>query len=162
MMLLAALLAAARLGAADAACRANEAGPALRVEVLGLKDRRGGLRLELYPADDDDFLADDTALTAAGKDFRRVDVAVPAQGPALLCIRAPRPGRYAVVLLHDRNADLKFEPLVDGVGFANDPRLGYAKPSAARASLQIGQAVSQVSIQLNYWNGLRLAPLKRD
>ena len=36
-------------GTAQARCRANESGPAIMVDVRGLKDRSGTLRLELYP-----------------------------------------------------------------------------------------------------------------
>ena len=37
------------LGKAEGQCRPNEAGPAVLVTAVGLKDRRGTLRAELYP-----------------------------------------------------------------------------------------------------------------
>lgn len=37
------------LGKAGAACRPGESGPALIVVVDGLRDRKGLLKLELYP-----------------------------------------------------------------------------------------------------------------
>ncbi|WP_346962869.1 hypothetical protein [Sphingomonas sp. S-NIH.Pt15_0812] len=51
-----ALLAAVHpaLGTRDATCAPGENGPAFIVTVDGLKDRRGRLRLELYPANDAD------------------------------------------------------------------------------------------------------------
>ena len=55
------------LGKAEGQCRANESGPAFLVDVKGLKDRQGRLKLELYPANDADFLADDNILIASGK-----------------------------------------------------------------------------------------------
>ncbi len=152
-----ALVAAGPLpGTEGAACAPQETGPALKVVVEGLKDRRGLLRLELYPADDGDFLADDTVLLKAGKVFRRVDV--PTSDATELCIRAPEPGRYAAVVLHDRNSDHRFDPFVDGAGFPNNPRLGFSKPKAAAVSLMVGPGVTSTTVVLNYWNGLSFAP----
>src|SRR3546814_8974614 len=50
------------LGKAEAACRPKETGPALIVHVVGLKDRKGLVRAEVYPANDADFLQDDAIL----------------------------------------------------------------------------------------------------
>ncbi|MDO7835577.1 DUF2141 domain-containing protein [Sphingobium sp. HBC34] len=142
------------LGKAQGQCRVQENGPAYWVEVQGLKDRRGRLKLELYPANDVDFLADDNILVAAGKAFRRVEVPVPPAGPVELCIRAPAPGVYALSLLHDRDANRRFAVSVDGIGFAGNPRLGWAKPSAATASAPVGNDPAHIRIILNYRRGL--------
>ena len=128
LMLAAAIPSSPELGKAEGRCRASENGPAFLVEVKGLKDRKGRLKLELYPANDTDFLADDNVLVAAGKPFRRVEEAVPAAGPVQLCIRAPGPGTYALSLLHDRDANRRFSISVDGIGFAGNPKLGWSKP----------------------------------
>ena len=146
------------LGSEDAACAADEPGPALRVDVEGLKDRKGVVRVELYPDNDTDFLADDTALIAQGKAFRRIDEPVPADGKVELCIRAPAVGSYAVAVLHDRNGDLKFNAFVDGAGFPNNPKLGLAKPKARQTSLVIGPGVTAITVIMNYWNGLSFGP----
>ena len=55
------------LGSDAAACSAG--GPAIRVNVIGLKDRTGDLKLELYPATEQDSLKDDRDLIAQGKVF---------------------------------------------------------------------------------------------
>ena len=86
----------------------RRAGAAFPVTVAGLKDRAGRLKLEVYPANDHDFLADDNELVGAGRTFRRVRAAVPANDPVSLCVRLPGPGVYAVTVLHDRNGDDKF------------------------------------------------------
>jgi uncharacterized protein (DUF2141 family) len=39
------------------------------VEVAGLKDRTGKLKLEVYPDNDADFLMDDNVLVYQGKTF---------------------------------------------------------------------------------------------
>jgi uncharacterized protein (DUF2141 family) len=145
-------------GTPGAACAPDEAGPALKVTVAGIKDRRGILRLELYPDNDKDFLGDDYVLLKEGKVFRRVEVETPSADEAELCIRVPEPGRYSVAVLHDRHGGHKFDPFVDGAGFANNPKLGYSKPKAASAAINIGPGVTPVTIVMNYWNGLSFGP----
>lgn len=148
------------LGTAEGACRSPEPGPAFQITVEGLKDRRGQLRLELYPDNDADFLDDDNRLVAAGKPFGRVAMSIPAAGPVAMCIRAPGPGRYSLMLLHDRNEERKFSFSDDGVGFAGNPRLGWSRPAADRASAAVGNGVTRLAIILNYRRGLSMRPLE--
>lgn len=142
------------LGKAEGQCRPGEQGPSLLVQVDGLKDRRGRLKLELYPANDDDFLQDDNILLNAGKTFRRVEIDVPLAGPVELCIRAPGAGTYALSLLHDRDNNRKFGLSNDGIGFGGNPKLGWSKPKAAAASVRVGTGPTRVHIILNYRRGL--------
>lgn len=142
------------LGKAEGQCRPDEKGSAYLVEVAGLKDRKGRLKLELYPANDADFLADDNILIAAGKPFRRVEEPVPPSGPVELCIRAPGPGSYALSLLHDRDANRRFSLSVDGIGFAGNPKIGWSKPHAAAASAPVGSGPTRIAITVNYRRGL--------
>ncbi len=149
------------LGKAEGQCRANESGPALTIVANGLKDRKGLLRAELYPSNDADFLADDNLLIAAGKTFRRVEIAVPATGPVQLCIRVPASGKYSLSLLHDRDSNRKFGLSTDGIGFPGDPKLGWSKPDADEAQLTAGPGMTTVPITLNYRHGLfSFGPLK--
>ncbi|TCM22165.1 uncharacterized protein (DUF2141 family) [Novosphingobium sp. PhB165] len=147
------------LGKAEGQCRAGERGPAFEVEVVGLKDRVGKLKLEVYPANDKDFLADDNVLVSAGKTFRRVEVPVPATGNPKLCVRLPGPGTFAVTLLHDRDSDRKFNWRIDGIGFSQNPRLGWGKPSVRSVSTVAGSGMTSLRIVLNYRHGLGVAPL---
>lgn len=148
------------LGTAEARCRTNESGPAFLVTVAGLRDRRGRLKLEVYPANDTDFLADDNVLISAGKTFRRVEVDVPAGADPELCVRVPRAGRYSVVVLHDRNSNRRFNWRVDGIGFAGNPRLGMSQPAAAEASAVAGSGRTRITVTMNYLRGLRMRPLE--
>ena len=149
------------LGKAGAQCSANEQGPSVKIEVAGLKDRKGLLKLELYPADDHDFLGDDAQIVSAGKPFRRVEIAVPQSGPVWICIRAPGAGTYALSLLHDRDANHKFGFSVDGAGFPNNPKLGFSKPRAASASVRVGAGPVVTRVVMNYRHGLfSFGPLK--
>jgi uncharacterized protein (DUF2141 family) len=150
------------LGMAEGRCRTPETGPSFVVSVAGLKDRRGLLKLEVYPDNDDDFLADDNELIAAGKVFRRVEAPVPRSGPVSLCIRVPGPGRYAVSLLHDRDGNRKFGLSTDGIGFAGNPKLGWSKPHADAASADAGNGPTAITIVMNYRHGLlSFGPIKR-
>lgn len=147
------------LGKGEASCRAGEPGPAIIVDVQGLKDRRGVLRMELYPPDDQDFLADDNILVNAGKTFRRVDQPLPATGPVELCMRLPEAGTYALALLHDRDGDMKFSAFSDGAGFAGNPKIGFSKPKARQALFVATPGVVRLNVRMNYWRGLSFGPL---
>jgi uncharacterized protein (DUF2141 family) len=150
------------LGIAEGRCRAGEPGPAFLIHIVGIKDRGGTIKAELYPANDEDFLADDNVLLNAGKTFRRVVINVPASGPVQLCIRAPAPGAYALSLLHDRDGNRKFGLSVDGVGFGSNPdSLGPRKPRVAIARASVGRGVTPVNVRMMYRRGLfSFAPLK--
>lgn len=147
------------LGTAAGRCRPGESGPSFIVEVDGIKDRKGNLKLEVYPANDKDFLADDNILVSQGKTFRRVVEPVPAAGTPKICVRLPGPGTYAVSLLHDRDKDRKFAWRTDGIGFAGNPKLGWGKPKASKASAAAGSGPTPIRIVLNYQKGLGVAPL---
>jgi uncharacterized protein (DUF2141 family) len=150
------------LGQAEGRCRAGETGPAFMVNVTGLKDRGGTMKAELYPANDQDFLADDNVLVNAGKTFRRVVIDVPATGNVQLCIRAPAAGAYALALLHDRDGNRKFGFSVDGIGAAGNPTsVTLRQPRAAEARAVVGNGLTPVTVRMMYRRGLfSFAPLK--
>lgn len=148
------------LGKAAGQCRPGEQGPSFVVSVAGLKDRRGRLKLELYPANDDDFLADDNVLVQAGKPFARVEIDTPRTDDVVMCIRAPSAGTFALSLLHDRDSNRKFGLSVDGIGFAGNPKIGWSKPMASTASATVGSGPAYIRIVMNYRHGLfSLRPL---
>ncbi|HEX4848794.1 MAG TPA: DUF2141 domain-containing protein [Novosphingobium sp.] len=150
------------LGKAEGRCRPGEPGPALLVEAVGMKDRVGNMKLEVYPSNDTDFLADDNVLVAAGKVFRRVEVPTPASGPVVLCVRIPGPGTYSVSVLHDRDSNRKFGWKIDGIGFSGNPKLGWSKPKAAKARVVVASGgVSRIAVTMNYKNGLGVSPIKK-
>jgi uncharacterized protein (DUF2141 family) len=151
----AALAAAAQSVNVDdsAACRAGQ-GPAISATITGLKDRTGRLKLELYPAVEDDFLKDDRDLVREGKVFRRTWSATPAAGPVTLCIRAPAPGRYALLFTHDRDGRNKFNFWRDGAGFVSNVRLGRSRPKLAQAIIDVGPGITSVTIRAQYLRGL--------
>lgn len=149
------------LGKAEAACRPEEPGPALFVTAVGLKDRRGLLRAELYPDNDADFLQDDAILINQGKTFRRAEINLAGSSGATICMRIPAPGRYALSLLHDRDANLKFGIFSDGIGFPGNPKLKRSKPSASSAAFTAGSGITKVNITMNYLHGFSFSPEAR-
>lgn len=142
------------LGTVEGRCRPNESGPSFLINLAGLKDRKGTVKVELYPNNDEDFLQDDNKLVAAGKTFRRVEMAVPATGPVVLCVRAPAAGSYTLSLLHDRDANRKFGLSTDGVGFPTDPKLGWSKPKARSAVAVAGNGPTRITVTMQYRKGL--------
>ncbi len=150
------------LGVAEGRCRPGEPGPAFMITVVGLKDRGGTMKAELYPANDSDFLADDNVLVNARKTFRRVVIDVPATGTVQLCIRAPTPGAYGLSLLHDRDGNRKFGLSIDGVGFGSNPAsLGPFKPKIAIGRVVAGAGVTPVTVRMLYRHGLfSFGPIK--
>lgn len=151
--------AAQSIGGDAAACNAGQ-GPAIRVNVIGLKDRTGRLKLELYPANEDDFLKDDHDLRAEGKFFRRIWADMPASGPVQLCIRAPAPGRYALLFTHDRDNRNKFNFMRDGAGFPGAGKLGRSRPKLDDAIVTVPAGVVTTTVRAQYLRGLGgFAPL---
>ena len=118
----------------DAAACAVSAGPAILATLTGLRDRKGTVKLELYPPNADDFLKDDRDLIAEHKLFRRIEVSVPANGPVQLCIRVPRAGGYALFAGHDRDGRNKFNFFTDGAGFPSNRKLGMSRPKLAEGA----------------------------
>jgi len=154
MMALAALALAAPQMLGMEAARCTGGGAQIEVAVTGLKDRRGNLKLELYPANEADWLKDDRDLVKEGKPFRRVQVPTPATGAVQLCIRAPQPGRWALLFTHDRDGKNKFNIWSDGLGIAANVKVGRARPRYARALVEVGTGGTTVAIRAQYLRGL--------
>lgn len=150
----AAVPAGAQVLGSDAAACSPGGGPAILASVTGLKDRKGTLKLELYPPTEEDFLAGDKKLLAEGKVFRRISVAPPATETAAICIRVPRPGRYALFFGHDRDGKRKFNFWSDGAGFPGNRKIGRAKPKLADSLIDVGPGITQTTIRAQYLRGL--------
>jgi len=141
------------LGEDAGACTSGR-GPAIQAEITGLKDRSGRLKLELYPATEEDFLKDDRDLIKEGKTFRRIWANTPPAGAVIMCIRVPAPGEYAVLFTHDRDGKNKFNFWSDGAGFPSNQRLGRSRPKLRQAMVRVGNGVTTVNIRAQYLRGL--------
>lgn len=150
---LAATPAAAQQDPVDGNC-ATRAGVSLYVNITGLKDRTGRMKLELYPPNETDFLRDDTSLKRENKPFRRIWAQTPASGPVRLCIRAPQAGTWAVLFTHDRDGKNKFNFWEDGAGFPSNQKLGRSRPKVRQALVNVGPGGGQITIKAQYLRGL--------
>jgi uncharacterized protein (DUF2141 family) len=161
-IILAAVLVGAPLGAEqigeDAATCKSGRGPAIQVNVEGLKDRVGEVWLELYPATQD-YLRPDMDLVAEGKTFRRTRAHLPTGGSVEICVKVPRPGRYALMLRHNRVGRDKFSFWSDGAGVPGNRSLGRSKPTLDQATVDVGPGIRSVSIKVQYLRGFGFAPL---
>lgn len=134
------------------ACLSGES--AIKVNISGLKDRSGRLKLELYPPNEADFLKDDRDLKREGKFFHRVWADTPARGAVSMCIKVPSPGRYALLFTHDRDGKNKFNVWKDGAGFPRNDKLGRKRPQLDQALITVGGGVATANIRAQYLRGL--------
>jgi len=149
------------LGRYAEACRPGADATALLVSIVGLKSRAGSVRVEVFPATEEDWLADKNKLLAEGKPFRRAYGDIPASGPVLVCVEMPAPGRYAFTVLHDPDGQRGFNLRTDGVGFPGDPKLGVSRPPVEQATVTLRPGVNAHRVRLNYLKGLRFGPVDR-
>ncbi len=141
---------AAIVGADAPACVAGK--PSLMVRVSGLKQGSGTLKLALYGSNPSVYLKKEGRL-------RRVKVPVRGRGPVDVCIAVPRPGRYAVAVHHDLNANGD-KDRHDGGGYSNNPRVSLTsmRPAFARTAVTVGNTPARVSVRLLYIRGLSVGP----
>lgn len=135
-----------------AACAPGAGGTAVIVRVDGFRDRTGNVRIAIYRATDEEFLA-------SGKYVTRIDEPLTKEGSMTVCAPVPEPGPYAVVALHDRNADGRLSVWSDGFGFSRNPRLGTSKPDVELTKVSLAGIVP-MSITLNYVQGFSARPWK--
>lgn len=134
----------------QAACAPGSTGPAVMVRVDGFRDRTGNVRIAIYHAIEEEFLA-------SGKYVTRIDVPLTREGPMTVCAPVPESGPHAIVALHDRNANGKLNVWNDGFGFSRNPRLGSSKPPVDLVEVQVAGVVP-LNITLNYVQGLSARP----
>jgi uncharacterized protein (DUF2141 family) len=146
--------------AASLACAAARAAPSvetlpchgpptpyrLYVTTEGVRNAHGYLVANLYGADKRRWLADNGWLAV----WRDPAMA----GDETMCLYLPAPGRYAVVMFHDANADgrLNLGPLgpKEGYGFSNNVRPILSAPPLRSALFDAGLGDTRVTIRLRY------------
>ncbi|MGB3721940.1 MAG: DUF2141 domain-containing protein [Pacificimonas sp.] len=135
------------LGPNPAACNAGSDGAAALVRVHGFKDRKGQVRVQVYPGDPKKFLE-------KGEWIERVDVPLTRSGDMDVCVKLPAPGDYAMVVMHDRGKNGKLDPFSDGAGLPGNPDMKLAKPDYDMANFRAKPGVTPMTIVLNYRRGL--------
>jgi uncharacterized protein (DUF2141 family) len=138
----------------QAACTSNPTGAVARIQVVGLKNRQGRVRIQLYNGTADDFLV-------KGRWLVRMQGDVPRSGPLIVCLPLQSVGRpYGIVVRHDSNANAKSDLGEDGFGVSNNPKLGLSKPKATNAAFVAQAGVIDLKIVVNYLSGLSMKPVK--
>jgi uncharacterized protein (DUF2141 family) len=112
----------------------------------GVKTNHGFLVANLYGPDKRRWLADNGWL-AVWRD--------PAlRGDETMCLYLPGPGRYALVMFQDSNADgdLNLGPFgpKEGYGFSNNVRPFLSAPSLNSALFSVGPGDTHITIKLHY------------
>jgi len=142
--------ASAVVGADASTCVAGK--PSLLVRVSGLKQGSGTVKLALYGSNPSVYLKKQGRL-------RRIKVPVRSNQPIDVCIAVPRPGRYAVAVHHDLNAN-GGKDRHDGGGYSNNPKVSITnmRPSFARTAVAVGRSPARIDVRLLYVRGLSVGP----
>lgn len=115
--------------------------PDLVIRATSLKNSKGSIRFVLYGDKPEEFLE-------KGKRLARVEV--PAREGASVCISLPHPGNYALAILHDINANGKFNLSSDGGGFSNNPKIMFSRPSYEETAFAVGSTGATLDIRMRY------------
>ena len=64
------------------------------------------------------------------------------------------PGRYAMTLAHDENANQRLDTMVgiprEGFGFSRNPKIRFGAPKFEEVSMEVGPAITRTSIRAQY------------
>lgn len=152
LLLLAVPTSAAPVGPDAPRCKSG--GPALLVNLRGLKSRAGLVRVWLFGSNPADFLK-------KGRKINRVEL--PASAETMdVCLAVPGPGRYAVVVRHDTNGD-RDSDMSDGGGFSRNPKVSLLRlrPNYKDVAFNVGHGVHRVPVVMQYRRGLSIGPVRQ-
>ena len=125
-------------------CKAG-AGPAVLVNVSGVKESKGTMRVQTYPGTASEWLK-------KGAWLNRVEAPARA-GNMQFCLPISRPGTYAVAIRHDLNGNGKTDIFGDGGGMSNNPSINIfnlGKPSYKKTAFNVGNEVKSINISMKY------------
>ena len=82
------------------------------------------------------------------------EIAVPANGSAVLTFRDIGPGRYGIAVFHDKNGNEELDRNLFGVpsepfGFSNNPRIGFKAPGFDTFAFDHDGKAQTITITLN-------------
>jgi uncharacterized protein (DUF2141 family) len=125
-------------------CRAG-GGPAVLVNVTGVKESTGKMRVQTYRGIESEWLK-------TGAWLYRVEAPAKA-GNMQFCLPVPSAGTYAVAIRHDVNANGKTDIFGDGGGMSNNPSINIfnlGKPSYKKTAFSVGNDVKSINISMKY------------
>ena len=118
----------------------------MKLHVTGLRSEKGEVRLCLFTARD--------AFPACEKGDGVRKLFVSAAGDVRVDIDGLAPGAYAVAALHDENVNRRLDKRLgiprEGVGFSNNPRLGFGPPSFKAAHVD-ARGPTEVVVRMKYF-----------
>ena len=124
------------------ACGTGPDETALLVSVHNVRYIEGNIRAQVYGEKPDDFLE-------KGKKLLRFDTPTAHDGQNV-CVRLPAPGRYALVVMLDRNANGKADFFTEGFGFSRNPSLNFAPPDHSEVVFDALPGVTKMDVTLKY------------
>ena len=127
------------------ACAAT--GPGIQVVAQQLRSSDGLLTVELYDDNPEGFIK------KSGR-IKRVRVGA-TEGQTEMCLTAPGPGRYAVGVYHDENANKKFDKNflgipTEGFGVSNNPGFDFGPPSHEDSAFELDGQPLRLEIKVVY------------
>jgi uncharacterized protein (DUF2141 family) len=126
------------------------AGPAVRLEVSGIRSADGLLIVRAYHARESDWLKGKKYFAKIHEPARK--------GAVSVCVPVPAVGgQYAIVVQHDVNGDYATSFSVDGAGMSNNPVirkfLGIPRsPPVQQVAFPVGEGVTSMAITMRYLN----------
>lgn len=125
-----------------AMCAEDASGTSVLVRIEDFKDTEGNVRAQIYSGNPEEFLE-------KGKKLVRVDVPTTGDGQEV-CVPLPAPGTYALVIMHDRNANGKADFFSEGFGFSNNPKLSLGPPDAEEVMFEAKPGTTRMTVNLSY------------
>ena len=120
-------------------------GPSTLVQINGVKNASGTVRVQSYRATSDEWLG-------KGRWINRIEV--PArEGVMTVCVPLPEAGSYGIAVRHDINNNGKTDLRTDGGGMSNNPSINIfnlGKPSYRKTAFSVGDAPRTISITMKY------------
>ena len=132
----------------DMARCAPGTGPAVRIEVNGVKSADGLIIVRAYHARAADWLKGKKYFAKIHEPARRGRMAV--------CVPVPRAGgQYAIAIQHDVNGDYKTSFSDDGAGMSNNPVIktfiGIPRaPAVETVAFPAGEGITRITIDMRY------------
>lgn len=128
-------------------CAAGK-GPAVRLDVTGLKSADGYLLVRTYHARSGDWLK-------SRRYIHRIE-AQPRKGSTTICVPLPAVGDYAIAVQHDVNGNRDTDFSIDGGGMSNNPKIGRIlgivprAPSLDKVRFSAGAGITRMTIAIQY------------
>ena len=135
------------LRADEEALLCEEVSHKVLLTIQNIRSSDGLLTVELYDDNPDTFIK------KAGRIHRlRVEAL---EGEAEVCLLAPGPGTYAIVLYHDENGNKKFDKNFlgipkEGFGVSNNPGFSFSAPKHSEAAFSLDGEPVALSISVYY------------